>query len=155
VIQLLVGPNPLNDMPYEIDITPVGANEYPLIRTLHRTIFEPFAPEDQPVIGPALREEGIQLLGHLEGNPLGFLVALPEEGVLRIHGFGVMKEYRRQGIGGRMLEWIEKQADAKGWTVEMVVAKPSVEMEAFLRQREYHRDLTKWSRTPHPIDRSK
>ncbi len=127
-------------MAYEINITPVGENEYPLIRVLYQTIFEPFAPVDRPEIEPGLREEGIQLLGHLEGNPLGFLVALPQGETIRILGCGVMKEYRHQGIGGRLLEWIETQADARQAAVEAAVGPIYEAMSALLRQRGYRSD---------------
>jgi GNAT superfamily N-acetyltransferase len=133
-------------MPYEIDITPVGPNEYPLIRVLHGTIFQICPPADRPDIEPALCEEGIQLLGHLEGNPLGFLAAVREKGAIRILGCGVMKEYRRQGIGGRMLQWVEMEADARRQSVEAVVGPIYLEMIALLRRREYGQQVNEFVR---------
>lgn len=122
-------------MPYEINITPVGENEYPLIRVLHRTIFEPFAPQDRPDVESALRESAILLLGHLEGNPLGFMAASPEAACVRIVSCGVMKEYRRLGVGGRMLEWVLTQADARKLAIEAVVHAAHEPMSQLLRQR--------------------
>jgi GNAT superfamily N-acetyltransferase len=52
-----------------------------------------------------------------------------------------MKEYQRQGIGGRMLGWVETEADARGWTVEAVVRPVYREMAALLQERGYERKL--------------
>jgi GNAT superfamily N-acetyltransferase len=142
-------------MAYEINITQVGPDEYPLIRVLWETVCTTLASQERPDIEPGLCDAGIQLLAHLEGNPLGLMVALPQDSVIRVLGCGVMKEYRRQGIGGRILEWIEKQADAKKSTVEMAVPTSCVEMEAFLQKRAYRHKWDKWYRAPRPIDSSK
>ena len=95
-----------------LEVSQVGEAEYPLIGVLHEHIFgrtESISSLRQPTA------DLLTLMAHLEGNPVGFLVAHgePDEGMFVVDQMGVLPAYQRQGLGGRMLGWAEEHARAR------------------------------------------
>jgi GNAT superfamily N-acetyltransferase len=97
----------------QIDISEVGRAEEPLVRVLHETIF-PEADWAGLAGIIAASADPYLLIAHLEGNPLGYLIATPEGGALRVHSFGVLGDYRHGGIGSRLLARAEGAAKMRG-----------------------------------------
>jgi GNAT superfamily N-acetyltransferase len=95
-----------------IDISEVGEAEVPLIRVLAESIFGA-VPEgvEAALAAPA---EGLMLIAHLEGNPIGFLLERFDPPAARIDAVGLLSTYRREGTGSRMLEYAERAAKARG-----------------------------------------
>jgi GNAT superfamily N-acetyltransferase len=128
-------------MPYEIEISPVAEAEYPLIRVLANAVFEPFAPKDRPDIEPFLTPASLHVLAHLEGNPLGFIIAGPVAGRdIEIRACGVLPEYRRQGVGTRLMRHVEGFARGQGKDTVFTAHPIHQEMIRLARERHYERE---------------
>lgn len=106
-------------MPYELGITEVGPAEYPLIEVLRQTIFDEVGHVSRTTIAADLegKQDILALIAHLEGNPVGFKVghAGDRPGAYYSKAGGVLKEYRRQGLAGRMQEWQHRFARGRGY----------------------------------------
>lgn len=106
-----------------LEVSPVGPPEYPLIAVLHESIFG--RPETIAALrGPT--DDLLTLMAHLEGNPTGYLVAhaLPQRSGYIIQSIGILPDYRRQGLGTRMLQWAQQHARAGGHT-ELLMCGPA------------------------------
>ena len=105
-------------MPYELGITEVGPAEYPLLDVLRESIF---VEVGQPALGSFAKmlegqKDVLTLIAHLEGNPVGFMVGFADRpGVYRRISCGVLKDYRRLGLGRRMQDWQNQFAKARGY----------------------------------------
>jgi GNAT superfamily N-acetyltransferase len=105
-------------MPYELGITEVGPAEYPLLEVLRETIFSEFGHRSLTSFAEILdgRRDVLTLIAHLEGNPIGFKVGCGDRpGVYHSRSGGVLKDYRRLGLGRRMQEWQHQFALARGY----------------------------------------
>lgn len=106
-------------MPYELGITEVGPAEYPLIEVLRQAIFDEVGHVSRTTIAEDLqgKQDVLALIAHLEGNPVGFKVghAGDRPGVYYSKAGGVLKEYRRLGLAGRMQEWQHRFARSRGY----------------------------------------
>lgn len=128
-------------MPYEIEISDVGEAEYPLIRVLADTIFAPFAPQDRPAVDSALGPGYLHALAHLEGNPLGFIIAGPTGAeALEIQACGVLLEYRRQGVGSRLMRHVEGFALGRRKDTVFTARPVHRDMIQLALERHYERD---------------
>lgn len=105
-------------MPYELGITEVGPAEYPLLEVLRETIFSEFGHRSLTSFAEVLdgRRDVLTLIAHLEGNPVGFKVGCGDRpGVYHSRSGGVLKDYRRLGLGRRMQEWQHQFALSRGY----------------------------------------
>lgn len=105
-------------MPYELGVTEVGPAEYPLIEVLRDTIFGEAGHRSLTGIAELLdgRKDVLALIAHLEGNPVGFKVGCADRpGVYFSRAGGVLKDYRRLGLGRRMQDWQHQFAKARGY----------------------------------------
>ncbi len=105
-------------MPYEIGITEVGPAEYPLIEVLRETIFSEVGHRSLTTFAELLegRKDVLTLVAHLEGNPVGFKVGCGDRpGFYFSRSGGVLKDYRRLGLGRRMQDWQHQFAKARGY----------------------------------------
>jgi GNAT superfamily N-acetyltransferase len=105
-------------MPYELGITEVGPAEYPLLEVLRETIFSEFGHRSLTSFAEILdgRRDVLTLIAHLEGNPVGFKVGCGDRpGVYHSRSGGVLKDYRRLGLGRRMQEWQHQFALSRGY----------------------------------------
>ena len=92
----------------QLDVSEVGPAEYPLIQVLRDTIFG-----DRPDLHPhsveqtlAGRNDVLALIAHLEGNPVGYQIGYAESPTTyHLELAGVLADYRRQGLGTRMLDY--------------------------------------------------
>jgi GNAT superfamily N-acetyltransferase len=97
-----------------LEVSQVGPAEYPLIGVLHQSIF------GRPGDIAALRGSAgdlLTLIAHLEGNPVGYLVAsgVPGGAEFTVDSIAVLPDYQRQGLAARMLDWAEQHARARGY----------------------------------------
>ena len=105
-------------MGYEIQISEVGAAEYPLMAVLRETIFSECGHRNLTSIEADLvgRPDIHAVIAHLEGNPVGFKIGYGfGPGVYYSKAGGVLKEYRRQGLASRMQQWQHDFARARGY----------------------------------------
>lgn len=105
-------------MPYELGVTEVGPAEYPLIEVLRDTIFSEAGHRSLTSFAELLegRKDVLTLIAHLEGNPVGFKVGCGDRpGVYFSRSGGVLKDYRRLGLGRRMQDWQHQFAKARGY----------------------------------------
>lgn len=102
----------------QIEITEVGPAEYPLIAVLRDTIFGEFkhryaATFEEQIEG---RQDVLALMAHLEGNPVGYKVGHRDR---PRHYYswtgGVLRDYRGQGVAGRMQAWQHAWLRARGY----------------------------------------
>lgn len=118
-----------------------GEAEYPLIRVLAETVFAPFKPEDRLAIEPLLALGHRHVLAHLEGNPLGFIIAGPgDEKAIEIEACGVLAEYRRQGVGTRLMRHVEGLARGQAKATIFTAHPAHQEMIRLALERHYERD---------------
>ena len=105
-------------MSYELSVSEVGPAEYPLMEVLRETIFSEaghvsLAPLADDLEG---RQDVFALIAHLEGNPIGFKIGYRfGPGVYYSKSSGVLKDYRRNGLGRRMQEWQHGWLRARGY----------------------------------------
>jgi GNAT superfamily N-acetyltransferase len=101
-----------------IHITEVGSAEYPLLSTLRDSIFGPAGHRFSLPIDAALdgQRDALALIAHLEGNPVGFKIGF-RSSPIAYHSWvgGVLPDYRRQGVAGRMQEWQHAFARSRGY----------------------------------------
>src|SRR5947209_20505613 len=100
-------------MPYELGVTEVGPAEYPLIEVLRQTIFGEVGHVSLTTLTDDLdgQTDILALIAHLEGNPVGFKVGHRDRaGVYYSKAGGILKDYRRLGLGTRMLDWQQQFA---------------------------------------------
>jgi GNAT superfamily N-acetyltransferase len=105
-------------MAYELTVTEVGSAEYPLIEVLRETVFREFGHRSHSAIAKQLadRPDLLVLMGHLEGNPIGFSAGYRRTAEsYYINYMAVLRDYRGQGIGRRFLKWHEDFARARGY----------------------------------------
>lgn len=105
-------------MGYELGITEVGPAEYPLIEVLRETILSEFGHRSLSTLEEDLRgqQDILCLIAHLEGNPVGFKVGHRDrKDVYYSKSGGVLKDYRRLGLGTRMHEWQLQFAKSHGY----------------------------------------
>jgi GNAT superfamily N-acetyltransferase len=105
-------------MGYEIGITEVGPAEYPLLEVLRESIFGEYGHRSLTTFAEILdgRKDVLTLIAHLEGNPIGFKVGCADRpGVYHSRSSGVLKDYRRQGLGTRMQQWQHQFAKSRGY----------------------------------------
>jgi GNAT superfamily N-acetyltransferase len=106
-------------VPYELGITEVGPAEYPLLEVLRETIFGAYGHQSLSGFAEILegRRDVLAVIAHLEGNPIGFKVGCGSEqpGVYHSRSGGVLKEYRRLGLGRRMQDWQHQYARSRGY----------------------------------------
>jgi GNAT superfamily N-acetyltransferase len=105
-------------MPYELGVTEVGEAEFPLIEVLRDTIFGEFGHRSHTPIAESLsdRVDRLVLIAHLEGNPVGFSAGFRRApGGYYINYIAVLRDYRRQGIGRRFLQWHEEFARSRNY----------------------------------------
>lgn len=105
-------------MPFELGVTEVGPAEYPLLEVLRETIFSEFGHRSLTSFAEVLegRRDVLTLIAHLEGNPIGFKVGCGDRpGVYHSRSGGVLKEYRRLGLGRRMQDWQHQFALSRGY----------------------------------------
>jgi len=73
-----------------------------------------------------------QLVGTIKYSPPGSMTAAPwfeQSHVAHIGQFGIEPDYQRQGIGTRLMAWVERQAIADGATdLALDTAKPAVHL---------------------------
>ena len=92
-----------------IEVSPVGEAEYPLIQVL----FETISGRREGLEFPE-GDAAVAVMAHLEGNPLGFALGEVRGPECVIRAFGVLREYRRQGIGGRLIANVAGEGRARG-----------------------------------------
>ena len=105
-------------MSYEIGITEVGPAEYPLLEVLRETIFGEVGHRSLSSFAEMLdgRKDVLTLIAHLEGNPIGFKVGCADRpGWYHSRSGGVLKDYRRLGLGRRMQDWQHGFARSRGY----------------------------------------
>jgi GNAT superfamily N-acetyltransferase len=105
-------------MGYEIGISQVGPAEYPLLEVLRESIFGEYGHRSLTRFADILdgRKDVLTLIAHLEGNPVGFKVGCADgPGVYHSRSGGVLKDYRRQGLGSRMQQWQHQFAKSRGY----------------------------------------
>lgn len=104
----------------QIDISQVGPPELPLIGVLCQAIFGPAG--DFPSLQRIAQENqsAYLLIAHLEGNPLGYLVASSRDGAFVVASSGVLPDYAGKGIEQRMLDLA--RGEAKRRAQEMLIA---------------------------------
>jgi GNAT superfamily N-acetyltransferase len=103
-------------MPYELGVTEAGEAEFPLIEVLRDTIFGEFGHRSHSSIADNLsnRVDRLVLMAHLEGNPIGFSAGYRRSpGGYYVNYVAVLRDYRRQGIGRRFLQWHEDFARSR------------------------------------------
>ena len=105
-------------MSYELGITEVGPAEYPLLDVLRETIFGEYGHRSLTSFAEMLegQRDVLALIAYLEGNPIGFKVGCGDRpSVYFSRSGGVLKDYRRLGLGRRMQEWQHQFARARGY----------------------------------------
>ena len=106
-------------MGFVIDISEVAEPEYPLLETLRETIFSECGHRSTVPIAESLagRQDLLALIAHLEGNPVGFSVGYRRApGQFYVNYLGVLRDYRREGLGRQLIERQEQFARARGYT---------------------------------------
>ncbi len=105
-------------MAFSIEISEVGPAEYPLLDVLRDTVFGAFGHRSHNPIAAALadRPDLLTLIAHLEGNPVGFSAGgRRKPGTYYVNFLAILPEYRRQGLGRRLMERHEAAARAAGY----------------------------------------
>lgn len=105
-------------MSYELGITEVGPAEYPLLEVLRETIFGEVGHRSLTSFAELLdgRRDVLTLIAYLEGNPIGFKVGCAgDHGEYHSRSGGVLRDYRRLGLGRRMQEWQHGFARSRGY----------------------------------------
>ena len=105
-------------MSCELGVTEVGLAEYPLLDVLRESIFGEFEHRSLSSFAEILegQRDVLALIAYLEGNPIGFKVGCGSRpGVYHSRSGGVLKDYRRLGLGRRMQEWQHGFARSRGY----------------------------------------
>ena len=105
-------------MSYELGIAEVGPAEYPLLEVLRETIFGEVGHRSLTPFAEILegRRDVLTLIAYLEGNPIGFKVGCGDpHGDYHSRSGGVLKDYRRLGLGRRMRDWQHQFAASRGY----------------------------------------
>jgi GNAT superfamily N-acetyltransferase len=105
-------------MAFAIQITEVGPAEFPLIQTLREAVFSEFGHTSRTSIADSLagHQDLLVLMAHLEGNPVGFAAGYRRNPELYyLNYLGVLRDYRRQGLGKSMLQQQVDFAMARGY----------------------------------------
>lgn len=105
-------------MAFAIEISEVGETEYPLLETLRESIFHEFGHTSRAsvAVGLANRHDLSVRIAHLEGNPLGFAVGYARgPDLFYLNYLGVLRDYRRQGVGRQLLERQEGFGQSRGY----------------------------------------
>jgi GNAT superfamily N-acetyltransferase len=86
-----------------IDI--LGLEELPIIVRLYNQIFRPHRDEESFRRRYLGRHNVLQMVAQIEGRPIGFTLGFElKPDVFFSWFYGVMPEYRRQGIGSQLME---------------------------------------------------
>jgi hypothetical protein len=100
---------------FAIEITEVGPPEYPLIGVLHESIHGEAGFADRLAIYSDTADF-LVLMAHLEGNPLGYLVALPvEDGTFETMAVGVLEPYTTEGVEAQLRQRAKEFAHSRGY----------------------------------------
>lgn len=102
----------------QIEITEVGPAEYPLMAVLRDTIFGEYKHRYAATFAEGIegRQDVLALMAHLEGNPVGYKIGYRDR---PRHYYswtgGVLRDYRGQGVAGRMQAWQHGWLRARGY----------------------------------------
>lgn len=105
-------------MGFSIAISEVTPNEFPLMQVLRDTVFDEFGHRSLTPIATGLadRKDLFLLMAHLEGNPVGFSAGYQRTGKsYYLNYIAILRDYRRQGLGRRMIHQQESFAAARGY----------------------------------------
>ena len=119
-----------------IEVSRVGEAEAPLLAVLHETIL---GGKGETL---TVAEDEIAVIAHLEGNPLGFGIGRVVGKVCEVRACGVMQEYRRQGIGGRVVAMVAGLGRTAGCErVAMEVPEHCEEMMGLARSLKFDSEV--------------
>jgi N-acetylglutamate synthase-like GNAT family acetyltransferase len=70
---------------------------------------------------------------------VGFLSYISEGGFIKINWIGVTKNFQRKGIGGRMINWLEKDArNLKARAIQVETLTDKEEYEPYQKTRNFY-----------------
>jgi ribosomal-protein-alanine N-acetyltransferase len=100
-----------------ITIGPARMGEAPAIAQLSRDLIEndlPWSWTPRRVAGLMRQRESLAVIARNQNHLAGFILAQFGDESVHIALLGVAAEYRRQGLGRRLIQWVEETATVAG-----------------------------------------